>query len=810
MKQDLLGRILGFTRDGICRYLFESGQVLLANQGLVDILGLDTAPEALSGRLLSEFIHPAQGTREALRRALAEQGEVRDFVYHFRTIRGEEKWISIDSFVVDDEVTGARVVEAILRDITESTQAKEHMRLDESRLAALLDLLRMTERPLHELTNYTLEKAIELTGSTIGYLAFMNEDESVLTMYSWSRSAMEECAIDEKPKVYPVESTGLWGEAVRQRRPVITNDYQAPNPWKKGYPEGHVEIRRHMNIPLFDTGRIVLVAGVGNKAEDYDESDVRQLTLLMDGMWRGIKQKRIEEVLREEESFISSVFDSIQDGISVIDDDFTIVRVNPAMEHWYAHAMPLVGKKCHEAYHGSPAMCGACPTRHTLATGEASREIVPKQGPGGTTQGWLELFSYPRREPSTGAVMGVIEYVRDITEIRRAEEERRKFEMQMQQAQKLESLGVLAGGIAHDFNNLLVGILGNADLALLKLSPVSPARESIENVVKAAERAADLARQMLAYSGKGRFLIESISLSDVVEEMAHMLEVSISKRAVLKYKFADNLPVIEADITQTRQVIMNLITNASDALGEKSGVISVATGAMQCDMHYLRSTYVNEDLAEGLYVYIEVSDTGCGMDAETQARMFDPFFTTKFTGRGLGLAAVLGIVRGHQGAIKVYSETGRGTTFKVLFPASVQLPRGLDQSAESGDVWLGDGCVLIVDDEESVRAVGQGYLEAAGLRVLTAQDGREAVAIFAQDPDAVSVVLLDMTMPHMDGEETYRELRRIRENVRVVLSSGYNEQDVTQRFSGKGLAGFIQKPYRMDDLLAILRRVMGT
>ncbi|MBE0611604.1 MAG: PAS domain S-box protein, partial [Dehalococcoidia bacterium] len=258
----------------------------------------------------------------------------------------------------------------------------------------------------------------------------------------------------------------------------------------------------------------------------------------------------------------------------------------------------------------------------------------------------------------------------DVTERRAAEAERRRLDQQMQQTQKLESLGILAGGIAHDFNNLLVAILGNAGLALLELPPESPARQTVQAIETAAQRAADLTRQMLAYSGKGQFVVEPLNLSRVVEEMAHLLEVSVSKRAVLKYHFAPNLPPIEADATQVRQVIMNLITNASDAIGERSGVISISTGMQYADRAYLAESYLDADLPEGDYVYIEVADTGEGMADETRVRIFDPFFTTKFTGRGLGLAAVLGIVRGHRAAIKLYSESGRGTTFKVLFPAA--------------------------------------------------------------------------------------------------------------------------------------------
>lgn len=406
--------------------------------------------------------------------------------------------------------------------------------------------------------------------------------------------------------------------------------------------------------------------------------------------------------------------------------------------------------------------------------------------------------------------MFLLAVIQDITERKHAEDERRKLEEQVQEAQKLESLGVLAGGIAHDFNNLLVSILGNADLAREELSPLSPALTSIKEIEVAAVRAAELCRQMLAYSGKGKFVIEITDLNELVEEMAHLLEVSISKKAIIKYNFANNLPSIEADATQMRQVVMNLITNASDAIGEKSGVISISTGAMDCDRNYLDEVLLSKELKEGLYVYLEVADTGSGMDDDTQRRLFEPFFSTKFTGRGLGLAATLGIIRGHEGAIKVYSELGKGTTMKFLIPASSARPDPSAQGSgkEASKSWRGEGAVLLVDDEETVLAVGKRLLEASGFSVFTARDGREALDVFKKHEEAIVLVLLDLTMPHMDGEETYRELRRLRHDVRVILSSGYNQQEVISRFSGKGLAGFIQKPYRLAELKEKIRGVL--
>lgn len=393
----------------------------------------------------------------------------------------------------------------------------------------------------------------------------------------------------------------------------------------------------------------------------------------------------------------------------------------------------------------------------------------------------------------------------DITERHRAEEERLNLEQQLLHAQKLESLGVLAGGIAHDFNNILMAIIGNADLALMRINKESPATENLHRIEQAAARAADLAKQMLAYSGKGKFVIENIDLNILLQEMLHMLEVSISKKAVLRFNPHQHLPTVEADITQMRQIIMNLVINASEAIGDKSGVIAITTGCMDCDRSYLKDVWLDENLQGGLYVYLEIADSGCGMDKDTLSKLFDPFFTTKFTGRGLGMAAVLGIVRGHKGAIKVYSEPRRGTTFKILLPAS-GLPTEIFNGGSHTSGWQGSGTVLLVDDEESVRGIGVEMLKELGFATVTANDGREAVEIFRSMPD-ISFVILDLTMPHMDGEQCFRELRQLKPDIKVIMSSGYNEQEVTQKFVGKGLAGFIQKPYRLSTLQEVIKGV---
>ena len=409
---------------------------------------------------------------------------------------------------------------------------------------------------------------------------------------------------------------------------------------------------------------------------------------------------------------------------------------------------------------------------------------------------------------TTDLQTAVTELETEITERQRAEAERRAIESKVLEVQKLESLGVLAGGIAHDFNNLLVGIMGNAGLALADLPPDSPVREHVERIETTALRAGELAREMLAYSGKGRFIVTALDLTALVRDMTHLLGVSIGKSVTLRYDLASEPLMVAGDATQLRQVAMNLVINASDAIGERNGVITVATGQLTADRAYLAATFIDQGLEPGPCAFLEISDTGSGMDAETQARIFDPFFTTKFTGRGLGLAAVLGIVRGHRGALKVYSEPGRGSTFKMLLPLASGADGDPAVTAPSTPTWRGEGTVLVVDDEPLVRDVTGAMLRRFGFEVVTATDGEEGVRLFRSSPDRFRLVLLDLTMPRMSGVEVFRHIRAIRGATPIVLMSGYSEDDAAGRFAGKGLAGFLEKPFSPADLRETVRRAL--
>jgi two-component system, cell cycle sensor histidine kinase and response regulator CckA len=399
----------------------------------------------------------------------------------------------------------------------------------------------------------------------------------------------------------------------------------------------------------------------------------------------------------------------------------------------------------------------------------------------------------------------------DVTGLRRAEAERLGLERQLLHAQKLESLGVLAGGIAHDFNNLLMGIQGSLELATRSLPPAGAVATAIEQAAQAARRATDLTRQMLAYSGKGRFEITRIDLNALVEENAGLFRSAVARSATLNVVLSELEPAIDADAGQAQQVVMNLITNAAEALGGRPGVVTLATGLVECDASYLAASRVSERARPGRYAYVEVSDTGCGMDRETLDRLFDPFFTSKFTGRGLGMSVVLGIVRGHKGAILIDSAPGRGSVVRVLLPAAearVSWDSAVREAGPSPRAVVPRGLVLLVDDEDVVRAPCRGYLQHRGFAVLEAESGPVALELLQGRPHEIACVILDLTMPGMGGAAVFKEILRIRADLPVILASGFAEGAALQDFGETRPAGFLQKPFRLEALVKAIERVL--
>ena len=470
-----------------------------------------------------------------------------------------------------------------------------------------------------------------------------------------------------------------------------------------------------------------------------------------------------------------ATLDAVGDGLAVVDVEGRIQRFNVGLSRLLSQPeSELAGMQCERLWGNLPAE--KQPFRRALAN--RRRESIELE-----YDDKLLVVTVDPMFDAAGNLIGAVHIVRDLTAQRRLEE-------QFRESQKFETIGTLAAGVAHDFNNLLTSIMGNASLVMDSLTGAHPSREKLEDVVRAGQRAAELTHQLLAYSGKGRHFMQRVELSGLVERVQTLIEATVPKKVHLEMRLHRGLPLIEADPNQVQQVVLNLVSNAAEAVGEGTGAIVVSTGT-----------------DGSRYVYLEVHDTGCGMDTLTKMRIFDPFFTTKFTGRGLGLAAVAGIARSHKANIQVNSTPGKGSTFRISFPAEESAePAGTEP--ESRRKATAGATVLVVDDEEMVRRIAQAALESRGYRVRVATDGRDAVNLARQYADIV-VVLLDLTMPVMNGEEALDEILAARPGARVIVSTGYERRDAIALFGRKRVAAYLQKPYtsrqivdKVDSVLA--------
>jgi PAS domain S-box-containing protein len=461
-----------------------------------------------------------------------------------------------------------------------------------------------------------------------------------------------------------------------------------------------------------------------------------------------------------------TAFDSIRDGVAVADAAGRIYRANRGFSAMLGLPKAKVtGVLCTTLWGDLPEE--KQPFLRAMQSGR--RESIELEH--GSRR--LSVTVDPILDDS-GIPAGGVHIVSDVTANRELEE-------QFREAQKFETVGSLAAGVAHDFNNLLTSIMGNASLILGELPPESEQRDRLRDVVHASHRAADLTRQLLAYSGKGRHYMQKVEISGMVRRIRELVEAAISKKIALELRLAAGLPQIDADVNQVQQIVLNLVNNAAEAIGDEAGTIVVETGL---------------DPEGG--VFLEVADTGCGMDLETKARIFDPFFTTKFTGRGLGLAAVSGIVRGHKGAIRVTSAPNQGSAFRVVFPQEAAAPK-VTAPEEAASTASGPHTVLVVDDEEMVRRVAQAMLESRGHKVLMANNGLEAIRLAGEHPE-IGIVVLDLTMPVMGGEEALDRILAARPGVKVIVSTGFGYREAAARFSRKKVAGFLQKPYTSKQL----------
>ncbi|HXS97576.1 MAG TPA: response regulator [Candidatus Limnocylindrales bacterium] len=518
-----------------------------------------------------------------------------------------------------------------------------------------------------------------------------------------------------------------------------------------------------------------------------------------------VKRRKAEAERSEIADSLQLLLESTGEGIFGGDRDGRCSFVNRAAVEMLGYAREqMLGKRIHPLVHhsrpdGAAYPEGDCPILSVVRTGKPHRGAGEVLFRADGSSFPVEFSSYPILR--SGEVEGMVVTFADISERKRTEDH-------LLQSAKLESLGVLAGGLAHDFNNILTGILGNASLVLESIPRSDSNHELLQEVVNASERAADLTRQMLAFAGKGRFVIEPVDLSRAIEDISELMDTSLPKPVRLSMELARDLPLVDADLRQLQQMVFNLVINAGEAIGERPGLVVVETGTRELTQAKRAAPF--DDLQPGLYAYAAVQDTGTGMDAQTLSRIFDPFFTTKFTGRGLGLPAAMGIARSHHGAIQVESEAGRGSRFEVLLPA-----KAAPASKPAGGVAAATAApergrtILVVDDEDIVRRTTRAVLERKGYQVILAENGQQAIEIFRERNTEISLILLDVTMPVMGGEEAARHLHTIRHDVPILVSSGYNESEVARRFVGRRVAGYVRKPYTSSALLAKIGGALG-
>jgi PAS domain S-box-containing protein len=512
--------------------------------------------------------------------------------------------------------------------------------------------------------------------------------------------------------------------------------------------------------------------------------------------------KRAEEALLESERHFRELADSMPQLVWITEPDGRHIYFN---RRWYEQigvdADASLGERWSELLHPEDRERCLAYWRQCLQSGEPYQIEYRFRVASGEYR-WFLGRAVPVRD-GHGRITRWFGTCTDIEDSKRAE-------AALRQAQKLESVGLLAGGIAHDFNNLLVGVIGNASLAATLLPPRHAAAGILQLVVESGEQAAHLTRQLLAYAGKGRFIVEPVDLSALVIEARALIESSVSKKVSFQFDLNPDIPAVETDPSQMQQVLMNLALNAAEAIGGEPGLITIATGEVVAGEEYTASRLrAGWQIAPGRYALLEVADTGCGMDTAIVEKIFDPFFTTKFHGRGLGLAAVAGIVRSHKGAIEVSSAPGAGTTFRVLFPAAKTRPAATRAPQQQPENLRGTGTVMVVDDEPVVRDLARHALERQGYDVLLAESGPAAIELIRNGGRGVALVVLDLSMPGLSGKETLERLRQYRPDLNVVVSSGYSETEALRLFRGVPVSGFIQKPYTVAQLARAVKRALA-
>jgi len=749
----------------------------------------------------------------AVRAALRDGAATRDLELTVDPEPGAEAGRRV--FMVNVEplsIDGKRHAVAALHEITAAKAAIVDLARGEARMRSLQDIARYPASSVQEMLDFTLHEAIRLTGSRIGYIYHYDEDRRIFTLNSWSREVMKECSIVEQQTEYELDKTGIWGEAVRQRRPIVINDFQAPDPLKKGYPEGHVTLRRYLTVPVFEGERIVAVVGVANKESSYDDADVLQLTLMMDTVWKIARQRETSDALRAAERQYAIIAQNTADVIAIMDLSLRFTYLSPSehrlrgftaeeamsqsLDEMFTPASIEVIHRSFAEEMALEASGGADPDRVRIV----ELEQLCKDG----STVWIEACLSFLRDKE-GRATGILSVARDLSSRRRAEEERKRLEEQLRVSQKMEAIGRLAGGVAHDFNNLLSVIMSYTGFAIEDLHEGDPIRDDLLQVHAAGERAAALTRQLLAFGRRQIMEPAVLDLNAVVGGMESMLARLLGEDIDLSVCLAASPVKVKADPGQIEQVIMNLAVNARDAMPE-GGTLTLETASVEIDEAYAGS---HVSVSPGRYVLLAITDSGCGMDEETRRRAFEPFFTTKGKekGTGLGLATVYGIVKQSGGNIWVYSEPGRGTSVKVYLPACDE-PSARRAQSSRPEQAIGDETVLVAEDEEAVRELTRRILASAGYRVLTAANAGEALLLCEQQGGAVDLLLTDVVMPKMSGKQLADRLGGICPRLKILFMSGYTDNAIVHHGALDPGTHFIGKPFSAAELTRKVREVL--
>jgi two-component system cell cycle sensor histidine kinase/response regulator CckA len=679
------------------------------------------------------------------------------------------------------------------RDITERKQSEEEIRLNESRLQCLYEISQYKAYNVQDFLNFTLDHAIRLTGSRFGFIYHYDGNKRRFILNSWSKDVMTECEIAEPHDVNELVKTGLWGEAVRQKKAVIVNDFQAPNLLKKGYPTGHVELFKFMTVPVFQEDSIVAVIGVANKKSDYDDSDVRQLSLLMDSVWRMIENQRGFE----QERLLFTAIGQSADAIIITDATGTIQYVNHAQATISGYSLDeLVGQTPNVFKNDFHDGNFYKQLWETVTAGKVwSGRFINKKRDGSE---YHEDATISPVYDKSGNLTNFVVVEHDVTTQLQLQE-------QLVQAQKMEAVGTLAGGMAHDFNNLLQVVLGYSELMLLRKKEEDTDYVDINKIFQAGKRGTDLVKSLLIFSRKVEPKYNPINLNQEILQVQSLLSRTIPKIIKIDLHLGVDLGPIKADQSQIGQILMNLGINARDAMPD-GGTLTIETANRQLDEEYCNS---HPEAKPGSYVLLTVSDTGRGMDTKTLSHIFEPFFTTKGMGKGtgLGLAIVYGIVKNHDGHIICYSEPGQGATFKIYLPIIQTQSEPITQTGET-PIEGGTETILFVEDEEDIMDLGTTILDHFGYKVISAGNGKEALEIYEMERDRISLILLDLIMPVMDGRKCLAEILRIDPNAKVITTSGFRPSGPANWAMSLGAKGFVQKPYDMRQLLTTIRKAL--